>query len=91
MTYPIEINWEKDLIDKRNKIFIESAISWEQQNVELGIKSSDLWRTKYCGDCVHHKPATLKNSHSYTSCDITDESVWFGMKCNKGAWQPIKE
>lgn len=90
MTYPCELNWEKDLINKRNKIFIEGSISWEQQNVELGIKSSDKWRTKFCGDCDHHKPATLKNSNGYTSCDITDESVYFGMKCNKGKWQPIK-
>ncbi len=90
MTYPIEINWEKDLIDKRNKLFIENKIEWNQQNEDLGIKSSDIWRTEFCGDCDHHKPATLKNSSGYTSCDITDESVYFGMKCNKGKWQPIK-
>jgi hypothetical protein len=74
---------------ERNRIFDEVKLDWSMKNVKLSISEADMWRTKFCGDCAHHKPATLKNSSGYTSCNITDASVYFGMKCNINKWQPI--
>ena len=79
---------DSDLLLLRKKIFIRDQRKWDAQNVEIGITSADIWRSKFCGDCSHHKQATLSNSSGYTSCDVNGASVCFGMACDKGKWQP---